>query len=413
MSNTKALSPEINAFCTEYAKALNQGTAVLFAGAGLSKSLGFVDWKGLLRRIATDLGLDVERESDLVAIAQYHHNKYTNRSQLNQLLIDEFTKDAQITPNHQLIANLPLHTIWTTNYDKLLERAFEDAHKRVEVKIAKENLATSIPKRAVTIYKMHGDTSMPHEAVLTKNDYETYDSKRKLFTIALEGDLVSKTFLFLGFSFTDPNIDYILSRIRGMLGENQRQHYCIMKRLDKPKPYSGKKRADYEYNKTKMDLRINDLNRYSIKALLIDNYEEITPILEDLSYRTHLQDVFVSGSADDYAPLGKDRVENLARRIGEKIIKEGYNLVSGFGRGIGDAVVFGAVEALKTNDEERLVLRPFPQQTPHGMSLPNFRAKYRQDMVSKAGFCVFLCGNKIEASANQTVIADGVMKEFQ
>ena len=46
-------------------------TATPFIGAGLSRSSGFADWKRLLRGIPMDLGLDVDCETDLVAVAQY------------------------------------------------------------------------------------------------------------------------------------------------------------------------------------------------------------------------------------------------------------------------------------------------------------------------------------------------------
>jgi len=44
------------------------------------------------------------------------------------------------------------------------------------------------------------------ETVLTRDDYEQYhlEQSRGPFVTALSGDLVEKTFLFLGFSFTDP-----------------------------------------------------------------------------------------------------------------------------------------------------------------------------------------------------------------
>ena len=42
--------------------------------------------------VAKALGLDVTKESDLVTLAQYHLNaNASNRHQLNQLLIDEFS----------------------------------------------------------------------------------------------------------------------------------------------------------------------------------------------------------------------------------------------------------------------------------------------------------------------------------
>ena len=51
-----------------FSPALADGTAALFVGAGISYDSGVTDWKGLLRDIAEDLDLDVDRESDLVAL---------------------------------------------------------------------------------------------------------------------------------------------------------------------------------------------------------------------------------------------------------------------------------------------------------------------------------------------------------
>ena len=65
---------------------------------------------------------------------------------------------------------------------------------------------------------MHGCVSQSHDAVLTKQDYEVYDATRRLFTDSLKGDFVEKTLLFVGFSFTDPNVERILAKVREQLG---------------------------------------------------------------------------------------------------------------------------------------------------------------------------------------------------
>lgn len=400
-----------SSFLRNYSKALLDDTAAVFVGAGLSRPSGYVDWRELLREIADDLNLDIDRETDLVAVAQYHINKTGSRSDLNQLLIDEFTKDADLTENHRLLASLPIETIWTTNYDDLLERAFQEAGKTIDVKRTKENLAITVRGRAVTIYKMHGDRTLPDEAVLTKEDYESYDTKRALFSTSLRGDLVDKTFLFLGFSFTDPNIDYILSRIRVLLGENQRRHYCIMKSVSGPKDNSDEAREEYEYQCNKLEHRIADLKRYSIQAVMIDDYSEVPEILADLNRRSHLRDVFVSGSAANYDPLGRDRLTELCRSLGSRLIAEGYNIVSGFGLGIGGAVIQGGMERLGRNDEHRMQLWPFPQEPPPGVLLGDYWTQYRKQMVTRAGSSIFLSGNRVDAAGN-TEEASGVLEEF-
>ena len=398
-----------------FSKEIQSGDAALFIGAGLSRQSGFVDWKGLLREIASDLNLDIDRESDLVALAQYHENERSGRSRINQLLIDEFTKDSKPSENHSLIATLPVHTIWTTNYDELVETAFIQGHRRPDVKITKENLGTTLPNRDVVIYKMHGDCRQPHDAVLTKEDYETYDAKREVFSTALKGDLVERTFLFLGFSFTDPNIDYILSRIRGLLGKNQREHYCVMKWPDVPAETVGPARAEYEYQRRKLELRISDLSRYRIHTVMIDNYSEVTDVLRELNRRSHLKHVFVSGSAHDYSPLGKNRLDNFCEQLGRGIIEHGLNVVSGFGVGIGNAVAIGAMGALydKSLPLSRVSFFPFPRPSPETSPTESFNTQYRTSILSNSGFVVFVSGNKYESATDTASIAPGVLEEFK
>ena len=54
-------------FIKNYLKALNNGDAAVFAGAGLSASSGCVNWKQLLKEIAEELELDIEKESLLLS----------------------------------------------------------------------------------------------------------------------------------------------------------------------------------------------------------------------------------------------------------------------------------------------------------------------------------------------------------
>ena len=392
-------------FFKEYAHAMREGDAALFVGAGVSRAAGYVDWKALLKDIAEELQLSIDREGDLVTLAQFHVNHRGGRDRLNQLLIDEFLENVELTENHRLISSLPVSTVWTTNYDDLLERAFEDASKRVDVKRRQDDFAITRARTDVTVYKMHGDKSLPAEAVITKDDYEMYDATRELFTIALKGDLAKKTFLFLGFSFTDPNVMYVLSRVKQLLEKNSRKHFCILKA---PSNDDGE---DADYQGTRFSHWLSDLHRYNIQPVLIESYDEITAILQELNRRSHLRDVFISGSAVDFAPLGQEAFHELCRSLGAELIKSGFNIISGFGSGVGDLIVVGAMQSLKRNDDERLQLWPFPHQVPTGEDRVVLWRKYREGMISNAGVCVVLAGN---GTVNgEVALAAGVREEVE
>jgi len=70
-------------YISEYSRAMDDGTAAVFVGAGLSRPAGFVDWRGLLRPVARSIGIDVDVEDDLVSVAQYITNESgQNRTRL-------------------------------------------------------------------------------------------------------------------------------------------------------------------------------------------------------------------------------------------------------------------------------------------------------------------------------------------
>src|SRR5712692_763339 len=64
----------VETFLREYESAHARGEAVGFVGAGLTRGAGLVDLQGLLADFAKELGLDLDIETDLAAVAQYHLN---------------------------------------------------------------------------------------------------------------------------------------------------------------------------------------------------------------------------------------------------------------------------------------------------------------------------------------------------
>lgn len=402
-----------NFFIRKYAQNILNKSAAVFIGAGVSIASGYPDWENLVEPLAEELGLDMEKENDLLKVMQYYENTF-GRNEISMRILNEFQKTERNNTNLEIITRLPIDTYWTTNYDREIEKYLEKNNRKIDVKITEKNLATNVYNRSAVLYKMHGDVTFPEDAVITKDDYDKYNSKKSLFKNALIGDLIGKTFLFIGFSFKDPNIDHVLSQIKLLIGNHKRKHYCIMKKVDsEANSYDAKRQEFFE----------KDLERYGIYTIYIDKYDEITNILSDIEKKVLFNNIFISGSNAEEADelkLNKswhdEKVRNFSYKLSNSLIKKNYKIISGFGLGIGSYVLNGSLDAIYTEKQgdidNNLILRPFPQL----QDCEDIKSKwtnYRNEIIKDAGVCIFIFGNKLDKQNKNILIADGVKEEFK
>lgn len=404
---------------------MNNGRGALFAGAGLSIPLGGISWSELLREEADSIGIDVSRENDLISVAQFIYNESGTRQTITQLLKNKIIKNGVENKNHHLLSSLPIKKVWTTNYDDFLEKSFINAGKIVDLKKSVQDMATELDYTDTTVYKMHGDIGIPNSTVLLKDDYEIYDKKNELFTKTLQTDLLSNTFLFIGFSFDDPNLENILSKVRVMLEGNPRRHYCILKNVNKDDPEfadldENEKVKEYKYRQNKQQLRISDLMRYGIKAIMLDSYDEITDLLQAIKRKYLSNKIFISGAFDEVESFLGSRdgeavklANKFCEKLGERLFDEDIEVSSGLGLGVGRNLVTGYLnkEAINGNIRlgSKLIIRPFPSQQEE-----KERRKYREKILSECGVSIFLFGNKwSDTKIEKSLInSPGVKEEY-
>ncbi len=343
---------------------------------------------------------------------QYFINE-RGRSGVDQLLTEVFCGDREPNENHRILSALPISTYWTTNYDDLIETSLRKYGKSVQVKSNSSVLHTFLPKRDAEVYKMHGDRNCLPEAVIAKYDYERYLLKNEIFATLLKADLFTKTFLFIGFSFEDPNINYILGNIHAIAGEKTRTHYWFVR---KPIREVCESSQEHNYKLAKFKHRVNDLRHYSISAVVVDSYEQITQILEELLNRYKASRVFISGSAHCYEPYEENDVDAFIYELSKELIKKDYKIISGFGKGIGSSVINGSLAGINEyrdrDIKSYLILRPFPQNIVDLSKRKYVFTEYREDMLSEAGVAIFMFGNKLSQKGSTIVEADGVMEEY-
>jgi hypothetical protein len=409
-------------FVERWTKSLELGSAAAFIGAGLSQRAGYPSWRHLLRDIARELGLDIEEEHDLAAVAQYSVNRAVGkRNQLARLIAEEFPPRAEAPEPFRILARLPLRHIWTTNYDPLPETAWRNERKLLDVKSRNEDLGIDKPWAHAVLYKMHGSADHPADVVIAKDDYELYRTLRPGFLQILTGHLVSKQILFLGFSFTDPNLAHLFGSIREAFKDNGPEHYAVVRKPALGQGRNARKRLDAQLIRHR--LWVEDLKRYGIECVEIDEYEEIDDILREIELALARRSVMVAGSfPDTLDPAELDRrrrIEEVARGVGSLIAGRGNRLVSGFGLVVGSASLSGALGVVLAEEapnlEKSLMLRPFPQEAPPGIEDAAFKRRYREGLVQQAGACVVIAGEKDVRTGSRTerVVADGVLDECE
>lgn len=400
----------------KYSIAIDSGEAAIFAGAGLSIGAGYVDWVNLLEGAAKEIRLNSHVEKhDLVSLAQYYLNESgNNRGNLNEILNNHFGRKLEPTENHRILAKLPISTYWSTNYDCLIEKALENSGKVCDVKYEDSQLKRSQPNRDVTVYKMHGDVNHIDSTVITRDDYQVYERYHSLTREVLEGDMLTKTFLFIGVSFSDPNINYILGRIRVLLSGNTRTHYCFLKRI---LVTDCRDSNEFAYKTRKQELQINDLGRYGISVCLVNEYDEITEVLKLLYQRYKRKTIFISGSADVYDPFTEDNARYFLQSLAARIIsrKHNYRIVSGYGYGVGEFLLNGVVEECQKSMGRKLLdcitLLPIPYRKSSDASYrAQLARKHREEIIGSSGLSMFVFGNKRKDGILEN--ADGMRAEY-
>lgn len=272
---------DINQFITEYSIELLEGNGAYFIGAGISKPSNLPDWPSLLQPFASKIGISNLHLKDLPLIAQYVVNEENgNRGPFINSISKQIRKKYSPNEYHEFIVKTNVKTIWTTNYDNLLENAY--SNHIVDLKINDDAISRDVPDAQIEIVKMHGCifNSPRHEIVITEADYEDFFLKRPATAQRLKVDLLQKSFLFIGYGYGDPNIKNIVTEARRLAGNTTRQHYLILKKQ----------------NNKEFELWCNNLKKYGIRIILIKQYNELGPILEKLSLKSRGKSVFVSGS---------------------------------------------------------------------------------------------------------------------
>jgi hypothetical protein len=141
-------------------------------------------------------------------------------------------KDVKPSDTHTDIFKIPFRCLLTTNYDTLLEGAFALTHGgQVPVKFVQEDLTTissPLRKEDFFIFKIHGDIERPASIVLGSRSYNQLLFRTPEYLHFLETLFTTHTVLFVGFSGSDVDLDFIIDRLSTIYARTLNKHYILL-----------------------------------------------------------------------------------------------------------------------------------------------------------------------------------------
>jgi len=247
--------------------AQHAGAVMIFLGAGMSfgvaRRLGrasfetpppltddarFPSWPMLIERMRDSTLAESADETEQRVLSRFFadHNQL-DAAQLFRLQVGEDgyrrfldeqfqtrPEDAdRLTPSHEALVRLPVPTLFTTNYDRLIELAFARWQRPLAVSSRPhEFLAQQAKAPERHLVKLHGTIERPETIVLTRDDYARSRRERAEMFAHLAQQVRFATFVFIGFSLADPNFNLIRDDARMVMGDDLPPSYLVQQRTD-------------------------------------------------------------------------------------------------------------------------------------------------------------------------------------
>ena len=211
-------------YIKEIQEASSQNRLVVFVGAGASCDAGVPLWNSFVSQMAKVLPQEIQAKYDNLQLAQLVRETSDEKAyyaSVRKHMLQNITCSNAI---HDAILELDPTCIITTNYDTLLEEAALKNNRQFWAVSKDSDLPQNHGERLLV--KMHGDLDNEN-IVLTENDYYDYSRNFPLIRSYVVSQFASKVVLFIGFSFSDINLRYILREVQSELGKKMQKAFLL------------------------------------------------------------------------------------------------------------------------------------------------------------------------------------------
>lgn len=222
-------------------KYIRKEDVILFIGSGFSFKAGAPHVCDIIEAILKEGGKEFASENkgkSLRDVSESFVEFCDGRNDLISLLGKLFNFEIKDTSDQEILRKIPhFKTIFTTNYDTLLETAYPQAERVV---ITSNEGCSYADDRIVNIYKVHGDITTlnaPDGIIITESDYQNYfkTGRYELIWETLKIAFSKKHILFIGYSLEDDNILDIIKAVRSCIGQSMKGMFLVAPGLATPK----------------------------------------------------------------------------------------------------------------------------------------------------------------------------------
>ena len=239
-----------------------------FVGAGVSYQAGYPMWGHSLERLATQIGGDQLLEQIKDDLSNYRYLEVAERLyKKNTPIFDNFIqtefrlKAAQendkpvFPPIIELLPKLATSCIITTNFDRLIEKKFDQIKANYGYMYGKQDqngFVSQLLKGEHCLMKLHGDIGQPRSYVFTESQYsEAYGENAVDFTKQLPRTLrqiyISHSLLFLGCSLEQDRTLDLFNSVKQEGSFEIPDHFALLP-YPKPEQEAAKKGRLLSFN---------------------------------------------------------------------------------------------------------------------------------------------------------------------
>jgi hypothetical protein len=235
----------VHTFPKSLLRALRQKECVLFIGSGVSAWSGLPSWQQLLQQMLQFLeehGLprgegeeiqSVINSGDLLMAASICSSKMRH-ADLRQFLDTTFIEPHPVPREiHELIVKLGPNAFITTNYDRLIDDAFQKWHDGlVLMPVNNDQIIeqASILKHGSSrfIFTPHGRAEHAATVVLSREDYRKLQYASNSVIQTMTHFFLSRPIIYVGFGLRDPDFLMIKDQISSTFHGAEREHFAIV-----------------------------------------------------------------------------------------------------------------------------------------------------------------------------------------